>query len=203
MKAKFQDIYPESDLFLTRKDKENLIGQRAKVLWLTGLSGSGKTTIANHLEKKLHNEGFLVKVFDGDIVRSKINKELDFSEEGRLQNIKRIAEINREFLDCGIIVINCFISPSVAMRTLAEEIIGKDDFIEIYLNCPLHICESRDVKGLYSKARKGLIKNFTGIGSPYEPPKNPQLEIDTEKKSLSAAVDIIYNYITPKIKTGK
>ena len=200
MKTNPKNIYPESYLFLTRGDKEKLLGQRAKILWFTGLSGSGKTTVAHHLESKLYKDGFLVKTFDGDIVRSEINKEFDFTEEGRLQNIRRIAEINREFIACGIIVINCFISPTIAIRAVAKEIAGADDFVEIYLNCPLKVCENRDTKGLYAKARKGQLKNFTGIDSPYEAPLNPDLEINTETVSLLEAVDIIYNYILPKIK---
>jgi len=200
MKSKSKNIYPQSHLFLTRGDKEKLLGQRAKILWLTGLSGSGKTSVAHHLENKLYNEGFLVKTFDGDIVRSEINKAFDFTDEGRLQNIRKIAELNREFVSCGIIVINCFISPAIAMRAAAKEIAGADDFIEIFLNCPLEVCEKRDTKGLYAKARKGLLKNFTGVNSPYEPPINPDIEINTANTSLDETVEIIYKFILPKIK---
>ncbi|MDD3877821.1 MAG: adenylyl-sulfate kinase [Bacteroidales bacterium] len=200
MEENHKEIHPEKYLFLTRSDKEKLIGQKSKALWLTGLSGAGKTTIAVGLEKKLQENGFISKVFDGDIVRSYIHKNLDFSLEGRRNNIEKIAELNKEFIECGIIVINSFISPGIEMRERAREIIGKDDFIEIYLNCPLSICENRDIKGLYKKARKGEIKHFTGVDSPYEAPLNPHVEIDTSKCSKDVAVDRIFGFILPLIK---
>ncbi len=203
MKGDQQNIFPQSDWFLSRKDKEILLHQRSKAIWLTGLSGSGKSTIANHLEKKLYQEGFVTKIFDGDTVRSTLTKDLDFTYEGRMQNIKRIAQINKEFLECGIIIINSFISPAKAMRMMASEIIGKDDFLEVYVKCPLHLCEKRDTKKLYSQARKGKIKNFTGINSFYEAPENPEIVIDNEKGTIDEAVAIIYNYILPKIRLNE
>ncbi len=185
--------------FLSRSQKETLISQKAKAIWLTGLSGSGKTTLAQQLEIKLHKAGFLVKVLDGDLVRATLSRGLGFSEEDRKKHIDHIAKINREFLDCGIIVINCFISPNQTIRDNARTIIGSDDFVEVYVNCPLKICETRDPKGLYAKARKGLIKNFTGIDSPYVPPKTPDIVIDTELLSKQDAADKLFEYVLPLV----
>lgn len=160
MEEKHQILFPESNLFLLRKDKEALLNQRSIAIWLTGLSGSGKTTIARHLEQKLHKQGFLVKVLDGDIVRSEMNKKLDFSEESRLQNIRRVAFLNKEFILCGVIVINSFISPKIEMRQVAKNIIGAENFIEVFVNCPILNCQQRDSKGLYAKAKSGLLPEF-------------------------------------------
>lgn len=203
MKGKDKNIFPRAELFLSRKDKEKFLDQQAKAIWFTGFSGSGKTSIAAALEKKLMQEGFLTKIFDGDIVRDTINKDLDFSGQGRMQNIKKIAEINREFINCGIITINSFVSPTSEMRAAAREIIGADDFIEVFVKCPLSVCESRDYKGLYAKARQGMIKNFTGIDSHYEIPENPDIIIDNETGTIDQAVNTIYQYMLPKIKLSK
>ena len=162
------NIHPIFDKLLTRNDKEKYLNQKAKVFWFTGLSGSGKSTIAQGLEKLLFDKGFFNQVLDGDNTRTGINKNLGFSLEDRQENIRRIAEISRLFLDAGIICVNSFVSPTHEIRNLAKQIIGKEDFIEIYVNTPLHICEKRDVKGLYAKARSGQIKGFTGIDSPFE-----------------------------------
>jgi adenylylsulfate kinase len=164
------------------------------------LSGSGKSTIAQYLEQRLFNEGFFAQVLDGDNIRDGINQNLGFSEEDRSENIRRIAEVAKLYLNSGIITINSFISPTVAIRKIAAEIIGPDSFIEIYVNAPIEVCEKRDVKGLYAKARKGMIKGFTGIDAPYEPPTQPALEVCTDKMDIFQATELIFEYLLPNIK---
>lgn len=193
------NIHPIFDQLLPRSAREEKLGQRSKVLWLTGLSGSGKSTIARSLEKALFDEGFFPQVLDGDNIRSGINNNLSFSAEDRLENIRRIAEVSKLYLHTGVVCINSFISPTHAIRNMAREIIGAEDFIEIYINAPLEVCEQRDVKGLYKKARKGEIKGFTGIDAPYEAPENPALEIRTDQVSLEAGTQEILNFIRPLI----
>lgn len=192
-------IHPIFDRLLQRQDREQLLGQRAKVLWLTGLSGSGKSTIAQQLERELHNRGFLAQVLDGDNIRSGINNNLGFSLEDRQENIRRIAEIAKLYLNTGVICINSFISPTKEIRAMVRDIVGTEDFIEIYINAPLEVCENRDVKGLYKKARKGEIKGFTGIDSPYEAPENPALEIRTDQMNVETAVAKILDFIKKEI----
>ena len=194
-----ENIHPIFDRLLTRDDRESRLNQKSKVLWLTGLSGSGKSTIAQGLERKLYNEGFFAQVLDGDNIRSGICNNLGFSVEDRRENIRRISEVAKLFLHSGIIAINSFISPTKAIRAEAKSIIGDSDFIEIYINAPLEVCEARDVKGLYKKARAGEIKGFTGIDSPYEAPENPTLEIRTDEVSVEEAVELIYNTILQQI----
>ena len=186
------NIHPIFDRLLQRDDREKRLNQRAKVLWLTGLSGSGKSTIAQHLERRLYNEGFFAQVLDGDNIRSGINSNLGFSIEDRQENIRRIAEIASLYLNSGIITLNSFISPTREIRNYAKEIIGPDDFLEIYINAPIEVCEARDVKGLYKKARKGEIKGFTGIDSPYEAPDQPFAEIRTDKMTIEEAVEELF-----------
>ena len=195
-----KNIHPIFDRLLQRSDREQLLQQKSKVLWLTGLSGSGKSTIAQLLEQRLFETGFFPQVLDGDNIRSGINNNLGFTIEDRSENIRRIAEIAKLYLNSGIITINSFISPTKAIRDFAKSIIGENDFIEIYINAPLEICEQRDVKGLYKKARKGEIKGFTGIDSPYEAPENPALEINTNKLSIEESVDNIIDFLLPIIK---
>lgn len=194
------NIHPIFDRLLQREDRENRLGQRSKVLWLTGLSGSGKSTIAQHLERKLHNGGFFAQVLDGDNIRSGINSNLSFSPEDRTENIRRISEIAKLYLESGVVTINSFISPTIAIRQMAKDIVGADDFIEVYINTPLDVCEARDVKGLYKKARKGEIKGFTGIDAPYEAPVNPDIEVKTHNMTIDESVDVIYNYLLDVIK---
>ena len=186
------NIHPIFDRLLQRDDREKRLNQRAKVLWLTGLSGSGKSTIAQHLERRLYNEGFFAQVLDGDNIRSGINSNLGFSIEDRQENIRRIAEIASLYLNSGIITLNSFISPTREIRNYAKEIIGPDDFLEIYINAPIEVCEARDVKGLYKKARKGEIKGFTGIDSPYEAPDQPFAEIRTDEMTIEQAVEELF-----------
>jgi adenylylsulfate kinase len=194
-----EHIHPIFDRLLQRRDREMLLNQRSKVIWLTGLSGSGKSTIAQHLENKLFSSGFFAQVLDGDNIRTGICNNLGFSEEDRTENIRRIAEIAKLYLNSAIITINSFISPTFQIRDMAKNIIGIEDYIEIYINAPIEICEERDVKGLYAKARQGLIKGFTGIDQAYEAPINPDLEICTDQLSIEEAVNDIYNFILPKI----
>ncbi|MEM9884552.1 MAG: adenylyl-sulfate kinase [Bacteroidota bacterium] len=196
---KDNNIHPIFDRLLQRKDREERLNQKAKVLWLTGLSGSGKSTIAQHLERKLHNKGFFAQVLDGDNIRSGINSNLGFSLEDRKENIRRIAEIAKLYLHSGIITLNSFVSPTIAIRDYARSIVGEADFLEIYINTPLEICESRDVKGLYKKARKGEIKGFTGIDSPYEAPENPAFEIKTADQTIEESVEQLYHFIKASI----
>jgi len=194
------NIYPIFDKILTREDKEKLLNQRSIVIWITGLSGSGKTTIAQVLEMELHKRGYLTKLLDGDNVRTGINNNLSFSEEDRKENIRRIAEVSKLFMKGGVILINCFISPTKEIRDQARDIVGEKDFFEIYVNTPLEVCEERDIKGLYAKARAGLIKNFTGIDSPYEEPENPSVEIKTTECSISESVQIILDKLLLRIE---
>lgn len=194
LKTLNNNIFP-TEKILSRKDKEKLLKQKGIVIWFTGLSGSGKTTIAISLEKELAKRGFLTQILDGDNVRAGINNNLGFSEEDRIENIRRIAEVAKLFLNCGIITICCFVSPTRAMRNMAKNIIGTKDFIEVFVNTPLEICELRDIKGLYAKARRGEIKDFTGIQMPFEPPAKPMIEVKTEKMSVDECVKKIIKEI--------
>lgn len=195
-----ENIHPIFDRLVQRRDREQLLRQRGKVVWLTGLSGSGKSTIAQHLERRLHNEGFLAQVLDGDNVRGGINNNLGFSEADRTENIRRIAEVAKLYLHSGIITINSFISPTRAIRQSVREIVGEKDFLEIFIDAPLAVCEQRDVKGLYARARKGEIKNFTGLDAPYEAPEKPDLLIATDKTDVVEAVDQLYHFLMPHIQ---
>ncbi|TSA51838.1 MAG: adenylyl-sulfate kinase [Sphingobacteriales bacterium] len=193
------NIHPIFHRILQRSEKEQLLNQTARVIWLTGLSGSGKSTIAEGLEKKLHENNFLTQILDGDNIRAGINSNLGFSETDRLENIRRIAEVSKLFLNCSVITINSFVSPTNDVRKLAKEIISENDFIEIYVNCPIEICEQRDVKGLYAKARRGEIKDFTGITAPFEAPVAPSLEIKSNELTIEESVEKIFNFILPFI----
>ena len=194
-----KNIYPVFDRIYDRKVKEEILRQSAKVIWFTGLSGSGKTTLASNLEKELFFRRFFCQVLDGDNIRTGINNNLGFSETDRLENIRRIAEVSKLLINTGMITICSFISPTDEIRNLARKIIGEKDFIEIFLNPPLEVCEQRDTKGLYKKARAGLIKDFTGISSPFEAPKHPDLEIDTSVIGIKESVDLIFNTIIDRI----
>lgn len=185
--AKDTNIFP-TDKILLRADKEKLLQQQGIALWFTGLSGSGKTTIAIALEQELNKRGLLTQILDGDNIRAGINNNLGFSEADRTENIRRIAEITKLFVNCGVITICCFVSPTEEIRKLAKTIIGTDDFVEVFVNTPLSTCEQRDVKGLYAKARKGEIKDFTGISSPFEAPKSPEIEVKTNELTVQESV---------------
>ena len=197
------NIYPIFDRMLTRADKEELLNQHSVMIWFTGLSGSGKSTIAIALERELQKRGLLCRILDGDNIRSGINNNLGFSEEDRVENIRRIAEIGKLFVDTGIITIAAFISPNNDIREMAANIIGKENFLEIFVSTPIEECERRDVKGLYAKARRGEIKNFTGISAPFEAPANPALSIDTSKLSVEESVNKLLELILPKISFKK
>ena len=194
-----ENIFPHFDQMISREFRETKLGQRSKVIWLTGLSGSGKSTIGLALEKRLFQENFVAQLLDGDNIRSGINKNLSFSEEDRKENIRRIAEIAKLYLSSGIITINSFISPTAETRNIAKEIVGDGDFLEIYINAPMATCESRDVKGLYKKARAGEIQGFTGVNQAYEEPENPALELRTDVLSVDEAVDILFTFLKKHI----
>lgn len=198
MEKKATNIYPIFDRMMSRDDKEQLLKQRGMMLWFTGLSGSGKSTVAIALERELHSRGLLCRILDGDNIRSGINNNLGFPAEDRVENIRRIAEVGRLFVDTGIITIAAFISPNNQLREMAAEIIGKDDFVEVFVSTPLEECEKRDVKGLYAKARRGEIKNFTGISAPFEAPEHPDITLDTSKLPVEESVKILLDYVLPK-----
>lgn len=192
------NIYPIFDKMLSRKDKEHLLGQRGTMLWFTGLSGSGKSTIAIALECELHKRGLLCRILDGDNIRTGINANLGFSAEDRCENIRRVAEVAKLFVDTGIITIAAFVSPTEELRNIAERIIGQADFKEIYISTPIEECERRDVKGLYARARKGEVKNFTGISAPFEAPQHPALSLDTSRLSVEECVNSLLQLLDIK-----
>ena len=199
MKKKDFNLFPVLD-FVLKDEKEKLLNQKGIAIWMTGLSGSGKTTIAKEIEKKLYSKGFITQVLDGDNIRKGISKNLNFTNEDRAENIRRVAEISKLFINCGIITINSFISPTNSIREKAKTLIGEENFIEVYINAPIETCEKRDVKGLYEKARKGNLNNFTGISSIFESPKNPDIEVNTTELSINESVEKVLNYILPIIK---
>ena len=196
------NIYPIFSKMQTREEKERLLGQRGITLWFTGLSGSGKSTVAIALEKKLSSEGILCRIIDGDNVRCGLNAGLGFSPQDRKENIRRIAEVCKLFTQTGIVTLATFISPTREIRGMARDIIGEEDFMEIFIATPLEECEKRDVKGLYARARKGEIKEFTGISSPFEEPEDPDVRIDTSCLSLEESVRRIAAAVMPRIRTG-
>lgn len=189
------NIYPIYDKMMTRADKEKLLGQRGVMIWFTGLSGSGKSTVALGVERELHKRGVLCRILDGDNIRSGINKNLGFSADDRKENIRRIAEVGKLFVDTGIVTLAAFISPTNESRQMAAGIIGMEDFKEVYISTPLEVCEKRDVKGLYARARRGDIQNFTGISAPFEVPENSALSLDTSVLSLEECVNKVLELI--------
>jgi len=197
------NLFPIFDEILQREDKEELLNQNSKVIWMTGLSGSGKTTVAKGVERYLHSQGILNQLLDGDNIRIGISSNLTFSTEDRAENIRRISEVSKLFLNCGVVTLNCFVSPTIEIRNIAKEIIGAENFIEVYINASVDTCEKRDVKGLYQKARKGKIKDFTGISAPFEAPEYPEIEINTAQLSIDESVQKVLDYILPIIKTSK
>lgn len=195
------NIYPIFSKMQTREEKERLLGQRGITLWFTGLSGSGKSTVAIALEKKLSSEGILCRIIDGDNVRCGLNAGLGFSPQDRKENIRRIAEVCKLFTQTGIVTLATFISPTREIRGMARDIIGEEDFMEVFIATPLEECEKRDVKGLYARARKGEIKEFTGISAPFEEPEDPAVRIDTSRLSLEESVRQIAAAVMPRIRT--
>ena len=200
MKEAKGNLFPIFDDILQKEDKEKLLQQHAKVIWMTGLSGSGKTTVAKGVERHLHSQGILNQLLDGDNIRVGISNNLTFSSEDRAENIRRISEVSKLFMNCGVVTLNCFVSPTIEIRNIAKEIIGAENFIEVYINASVATCEGRDVKGLYQKARKGEIKDFTGISAPFEAPVNPKIEINTSELSIDESVQKVLDYILPIIK---
>lgn len=184
-------LYP-STFDISRENRESLKGHRGKVIWLTGLSGSGKSTLANLLDKTLHAEGKHTYILDGDNIRNGLNRDLSFSDTDRVENIRRIAEVSKLMVDAGLIVITAFISPFKLDRQMAKDLVGHENFIEIYVSTPLKICECRDPKGLYRLARAGKIKNMTGINSAYEIPEDPMIVVDT---SLEKSDELFVNTV--------
>ena len=194
-----QNIHPIFDRMESREEKEKLLRQRGLTIWFTGLSGSGKRTVAIALERELSSRGFLSRILDGDNIRTGINSDLGFSEQDRRENIRRIAEVCKLFTDTGIITVAAFISPSEQLRNMAREIVGAERFLEVYLSTPLEECERRDVKGLYAKARAGKIPEFTGISAPFDVPQAPDLELDTTGLGVDRCVKKVMECIVPKI----
>ena len=200
MRPQDRHIHPIADRLLQRADKEALLGQRGCVVWMTGLSGSGKSTIAIGLERRLHEQGIFTQVLDGDNVRTGINNNLGFSEADRTENIRRIAEVAKLFAGSGVVTICCFVSPTLAIREQAKSIIGAEDFIEVFVDTPLEECERRDVKGLYAKARAGEVKAFTGISAPFEAPERPDVRLETTGQALEATIDDLYEHLLPRVR---
>jgi adenylylsulfate kinase len=194
-----ENIYPDFDKIVSRKEKEQRLNQKSKVIWFTGLSGSGKTTLATALERNLFNRGYLIQILDGDNIRSGINNNLGFSPEDRIENIRRIAEISKLLIQSGLICICAFVSPTEDTRKIVRDIVGQEDFLEVFVSTPIEVCESRDVKGLYQKARAGLIKEFTGISAPFEIPKHAILSIDTSDKTVDECLEILLDKLYPEI----
>lgn len=193
-------IFPVLDQIIQREEKENFLNQHAKVIWLTGLPCSGKTTLALALERALFSKGYLCQVLDGDNIRAGINNNLSFSPADRTENIRRIAEVSKLFVNNGIITVNAFVSPTNEIRDLARQIIGRADYIEIFLNPSPEICEKRDVKGQYRKARMGEITDFTGVNAPFEPSSHPDLVLSTDTSSVSECLEKLLNFIIPIIE---
>jgi len=191
MADKINSLFPIFDKMMSREEKEQLLGQRGIMIWMTGLSGSGKSTIALGVERELHRRGILCRILDGDNIRTGINQDLGFSKEDRRENIRRIAEVGKLFVETGIVTIACFVSPTNELRQLARDIIGKGDFREVYISTPLSECERRDAKGLYARARRGEVKDFTGISAPFEAPTHPDLNLDTSQMTLKEEVEAV------------
>ena len=199
MGSNLDHIYPVFDKMLPREAKEELLGQRGAVIWMYGLSGSGKSTLANLLERRLHEKGKMVKVLDGDNVRSGLNSNLGFSDEDRLENIRRVAEVAKLFADSGIVTVTSFITANNELRDLAREVIGDDDLLEVYVKASFETCAERDPKGLYAKVKAGEVKQFTGKDSAFEEPSRPDLIIDTETLSEDDALEQLFSAVLAMI----
>ncbi|MEM1442979.1 MAG: adenylyl-sulfate kinase [Verrucomicrobiota bacterium] len=203
MSSDFDHIYPVFDKMLPREAKEELLSQRGAVVWMYGLSGSGKSTLANLAERRLHEAGRFVKVLDGDNIRSGLNRNLGFTDEDRLENIRRVAEVAKLFAESGVVTIASFITPTNELRKLAREIVGDDDLLEVYVRASFETCAERDPKGLYAKVKAGEVQNFTGKDSSFEEPDRADLVIDTEAHSeeecLAQLLGAVQQRIEPKI----
>lgn len=181
---------------ITKTDRQNLNKQKSVIVWFTGLSASGKSTLAHAVDETLYKKKARSYVLDGDNVRHGLNKDLGFSDADRAENIRRIGEVAKLFLDAGLIILTAFISPFKKDREIVRNLVGDNEFIEVYVKCPLEVCEQRDPKGLYKKARSGEVKNYTGIDSVYEEPLNPEIILETDKLSLDESVERIIRYLT-------
>jgi adenylylsulfate kinase len=199
MKTENKHIYPVFDQIVSREEKEKKLNQKAKVIWFTGLSGSGKTTLASALERNLFEKGHLTQVLDGDNIRTGINNNLGFSPEDRMENIRRIAEIAKLLINSGVICLCAFVSPTRDVRNIVRTIVGESDFLEIYVSTPIEVCETRDIKGLYRKARAGEIKEFTGVSAPFDIPQNAVLSIDTSDKTVDECLEILLNRLLAEV----
>ena len=194
-----ENLHPIADRLLKRSDRESITRQRSKVIWMCGLSGSGKSTLATALEKRLHAEGRLVYVLDGDNIRTGLNRGLGFSDEDRRENIRRIAEVSKLFVDAGVVAINSFITPNASLRAMARDNIGKENLIEVYVKASFETCMKRDVKGLYAKAEQGLVPQFTGKDSEFEEPEDSDLVIDTEAQTIEESLDVLFDFVFPEV----
>jgi adenylylsulfate kinase len=195
-----ENIHPVFDAVIPRREKETRLGQTARVIWLYGLSGSGKSTLACALERRLAAEGLITHLLDGDNVRAGLNRDLGFDDASRAENIRRVAEVSRLFVDAGVIVISAFITPTRVLRELARGIVGADDFSEIYVEASWETCRGRDPKGLYARAVDGRVTQFTGRDSPFEPPEHPDLVVNTDKLAVAEAVERIWQQVRPKLR---
>jgi adenylylsulfate kinase len=191
-------IYPIKTK-VSPEERQRLMNQKPKLIWFTGLSGSGKSTLAVQLEAALHAQGFKTYLLDGDNIRSGLNRDLTFTDDARVENIRRISEVCKLFLDAGVVLLSAFISPFQADRDQVRSIVGAENYIEIFVDAPLEVCEQRDVKGLYKKARAGEVKNFTGISSPYERPSAPDVVISTDKMSVEQSLEVLVREVVRRI----
>ena len=191
-------IYPIKTK-VSAEARHRIMNQKPKLIWFTGLSGSGKSTLAVQLEAALHAKGYKTYLLDGDNIRSGLNKDLSFTDEARVENIRRISEVCKLFLDAGVVLLSAFISPFQADRDQVKSIVGDENYFEVFVDAPLEVCEQRDVKGLYKKARAGEVKNFTGISSPYEKPSKPDVVISTDKMSVEESLNVLMTAIEPKL----
>ena len=201
-----QNIHPTFGQLLGREAKETLLNQRGLVVWMYGLSGSGKSTLATALERRLHEEGMFTQVLDGDNIRTGLNNNLGFSDEDRSENIRRIAEVAKLFAMAGVVTITSFICPRNELRTLAREIVGQADFLEVYVECSFETCEQRDVKGLYAKAKAGQVQNFTGRDSSFEAPAPrdaADLILNTDNQAEGESLDQLYHAVRPRVALGQ
>ena len=200
MTAASHDLPPESGPILSPQDRKQRLGQQAKAIWLYGLSGAGKSTLAASLAHRLEREGFITQVLDGDDIRAGMNRDLGFSDADRTENIRRVAEVSKLFVQAGIIVINAFITPTRAQRELAREIVGRGDFVEVYVEASWETCTRRDAKGLYAKASLGQVGQFTGRDSPFEPPERADLVISTDRETVGQSLERLYAFVVPRLR---
>jgi adenylylsulfate kinase len=197
-----ENIYPIKTK-VSKADRERMLNQRAVLVWFTGLSGSGKSTLAVQLEAQLHERGYKTYLLDGDNIRAGLNKDLTFTDEGRIENIRRIGEVSKLMMDAGVVILSAFISPFQSDRQQVRSIVGAESFVEVFVDAPLEVCEQRDVKGLYKKARAGEVRNFTGIDSPYEAPQSPDVHVRTDELSVDQSIEKLLTFITPRIAIDK